>query len=199
MTKSVLIGKGRRVTLDELESIASQNGAIEMQVTDDITDMSFDESFITSAISSLSLDNDATSLSIADTKACLTFLANFVAQSRLMRSSTCLNMSTAAAIAYIVNNNNILRLPSSPESFIEKLAAIVPEKIQEHLNAEQMKANLPVVLARIIPLAITSLATHFSLRSCKEAERARSASMMSRLSCVSAGTISESPASCNIC
>lgn len=169
MTKSVLIGKGRRVTLDELESIASQNGAIEMQVTDDITDMSFDESFITSALSSLSLENDAKSLSIADTKACLTLLANFVAQSRLMRSSTCLNMSTAAAISYIVNNNNTLRLPSSPESFIGKLSSIVPEKIQEHLNAEQMKANLPVVLARIIPLAITSLATIQTARLTKTA------------------------------
>jgi len=180
MTRSVLIGKGRRITLDELECVAVHDGVLEIHTSEDITDMSYDEAAITSALSSLSLNSgndqdtdtgtDAeissslTLLSAADTRAVLTLLANFIAQSRIMSTTTCLNMTTAAAIAQIVNskaNSNPLQLqlPSSPGAFMDKLSSLMPAKIQEHLNdEEQMKIYLPLALHRIIPLALTSLA-----------------------------------------
>lgn len=166
MTRSVLVGKGRRVTLDELECVCLQDGVLEIHAGEDITDMSFDEATISAAISSLSLNHndnnndDNSSLSAADTRAVLVLLANFIAQSRIMPSTTCLNMSTTAAIAHIVNSKSNLRLPaSSSQAFLDKLAELMPANIQEHLQEEQMTTYLPLALSRIIPLAITALAT----------------------------------------
>lgn len=160
------------MTLDELECVAVHDGVLEIHTSEDITtDMSSDEAHvITSALSSLSLNGKDSSsahlLSAADTRAVLTLMANFIAQSRIMSSNTCLNMSTTAAIAQIVNskadinvvNSKALQLPSSPEEFLNKLSSLMPSRIQEHLNEEQMLTCLPLALARIIPLALTSLA-----------------------------------------
>ena len=168
MTRSVLVGKGRRVTLDELECVCLQDGVLEIHAGEDITDMSFDEATISAAISSLSLNandnnsdsDDNASLSAADTRAVLILLANFIAQSRIMPSTTCLNMSTTAAIAHIVNSKSNLQLPaSSSQAFLDKLAELMPASIQEHLQEDQMTTYLPLALSRIIPLALTALAT----------------------------------------
>jgi len=167
MTRSVLVGKGRRVTLDELECVCVQDGVLEIHAGEDITDMSIDdEAAISAAISSLSLNDDnssaseSASLSAADTRAVLVLLANFIAQSRIMPSTTCLNMSTTAAIAHIVNSKSNLQLPaSSSQAFLDKLAELMPANIQEHLQEEQMTTYLPLALSRIIPLALTALAT----------------------------------------
>jgi hypothetical protein len=125
---------------------------LEIHAGEDITDMSFDEATISAAISSLSLNandnnsdsDDNASLSAADTRAVLILLANFIAQSRIMPSTTCLNMSTTAAIAHIVNSKSSLQHPaSSSQAFLDKVAAeLMPVNIQEHLQEEQMTTYL---------------------------------------------------------
>lgn len=172
MTRSVLIGKDRRVTLKELASVAVHDGVLEIHLTEDITDMSsFDEAFISEALSRIQLNDgqvpsstsaESEKLSVANTRAVLVILANFIAQSRIMSSATCLNMATAASIAFIVNSKagRRLQLSCRSQDFLSKLVKFLPVGIQKHLLEEDpMVAYLPLVLSRIIPLAIVSLAT----------------------------------------
>eukprot|EP00557_Chaetoceros_sp_GSL56_P006358 CAMPEP_0176501598 /NCGR_PEP_ID=MMETSP0200_2-20121128/14246_1 /TAXON_ID=947934 /ORGANISM="Chaetoceros sp., Strain GSL56" /LENGTH=958 /DNA_ID=CAMNT_0017900495 /DNA_START=69 /DNA_END=2945 /DNA_ORIENTATION=- len=169
MTRSVLIGKDRRVTLEELASVALQDGVLEIHLTEDITDMSsFDEVFLSEALSRIQLkdsqveSDDESLLSVPNTRAVLILFANFLAQSRIMSSATCLNMAAAASIAFIVNSQagRKLQLSCIPQSFISRLMEFMPEEIQKHvLQQDPMVAYLPLVLNRIIPLAMVSLAT----------------------------------------
>lgn len=174
MTRSVLIGKDRRVTLEELASVAVHDGVVEIHLTEDITDMSsFDEAFISDALSRIQLNGsqgqsstnasgESEILSVANTRAVLVLLANFIAQSRIVSSATCLNMATSASIAFIVNTEagRSLQLSCLADRLLSKLVEILPMGIQKHLLEEDlMVAHLPRVLERIIPLAIVSLAT----------------------------------------
>jgi hypothetical protein len=159
MVRSVLIGKGRRVTLDELESVCLRDGLLEMHATDDNTpDLSVNNTDeITTALSSLTTSSDH--LSPANTRAVLTLLANFIAQSRIMGSSSCLNMTVAATLAHLVNLKiTTFTLPTQPQDFATTLATLLlPADLNEHFH--NLSEHLITVLTRIIPLAITALAT----------------------------------------
>ena len=151
---TVLIGKGRRITLDELESVALHDGELEMHGAED-SDISFDENSITSAIGSMSLDGN--DISSANSRAILTLLANFISQNRLMSSSSCLNSSTSAAIATIVNSKANISFSRDPQVFMTALMNLLPSEQQDHMK--DMEDFLQPVLKRLIPLAIASVAT----------------------------------------
>lgn len=157
---TVLVGKGRRITLGELESVAVHDGQLEMHGTDDSMDISLDENAISAALNSLSLNENDKNLSAANSRAALTLLANLIAQSRIMPNKSCLNMSTAAAIATIVNSKtNNISFPPQPEAFTATLKNIFPSESEQKEHLEDMTDFVHLALKRIIPLAITSLAT----------------------------------------
>lgn len=159
------------MTLDELASVAIHDGVLEIHPTaHDITDTSsaspssVDTSFISEALSRLVVqeDDNQALLSVKDTRAVLVLLANFIAQSRIMSNSTCLNMDTAESIVFVVNSKvgRSLRLPFLSQDFLHQLAEFLPLEIQKHLVQEEFMATyLPLVLDRLIPLAVISLAT----------------------------------------
>ncbi len=178
MGRTVLLGKGRRVTLDELEAVALYGGTLEIHTADstdagNTSDFSADMTAATifTALTLLSIGGDggdyeaSSKLSVGNTRAILTLLANFIAQQRLKGSTPAdrdMNVSCTSAIAYIVNTSDIVKLPSSADGFVKALIALIPDAVKckcvkEHLTS--ISAQLQKALARIIPLAITALAT----------------------------------------
>lgn len=173
MTRTVLIGKSRRITLEELEAVAVQDGKLEIHAgaDDDTSCGSFDPTqelstdSIRTAIQDLSLDDN---MSPAESKSVLVLLANFIAQNRIMGGipdKRQLNLSCTIAIVHIVNScsGSSLKLPSSSAAFISKLVEIITSSssctpIADHLTS--ISALLISALDRIIPLSIIALSTY---------------------------------------
>uniref|UniRef100_A0A7S3Q2R4 Histidine--tRNA ligase, cytoplasmic n=1 Tax=Chaetoceros debilis TaxID=122233 RepID=A0A7S3Q2R4_9STRA len=172
MTRTVLIGKSRRITLEELEAVAAQDGKLEIHGSADETCGSFDPAqemmstdSIEAALQDLSVEDN---MSTANTKSALILLANFIAQNRIMGGipdKRQLNLSCTAVIAHIVNScsGSSLKLPSSSDAFFFKLMKIISSSpsctpIVNHLNS--ISKLVVSALDRIIPLSIIALSTY---------------------------------------
>ena len=174
--RTVLIGKGRRVTLDELQCVSLQDGQLEMHstaadesnsstITTTDEEKAQDVAAITSALNNITID-DTTFMSQSETIAALTLLALNMAQNRILpATSSQVNLDTAAAIVQLVNTckdspSSCLRLSASASTFTSTLLTLIPTYtcVIEHLNAIST-THLQPLLERTIPLAITSLAT----------------------------------------
>lgn len=166
--RNVLIGKNRRVTLEELECVALHDGQLEMHASSDDTSNNDNDaiaqediSAITNALSSLEITDDSSPLSESQTIAALTLFALNLSQNRIMPSSNN-DIEAAAAIVQLVNTSKSspspLRLSSSASSFLTTLLSLIPTYtcVISHLSNSSL--FLPI-LTRAIPLAITSLST----------------------------------------
>jgi histidyl-tRNA synthetase len=174
--RSILIGKGRRVTLEELASVSLyEDVVLEMHGSsgandDEAATMTLQEDInaITSALASISVSEDNSGselLSPAQSIASLTLLALNMSQNRVM-PATCskINLETATAIVQLVNtikaSSSSLRLSTSPSSYITTLTSLIPsyECVIQHISSSS-KTHIQPLLNRIIPLSITSLST----------------------------------------
>jgi len=175
MTRTILIGKGRRITLEELESVCLYDGELEMHapLVDEVSD-DLDIELLSSSISKLNLtkENDKDQmLTPSGTLATLTLLAHAISQNRILPPSvsSVIALQTSIAIVQLVKciksdpsaNHNFM-LPSSAASFITSLTSILPSSIAENLLfASQTSSSTPPpvqsTILRLIPLAISSL------------------------------------------
>lgn len=169
MVRSVLIGKGRRVTLDELQAIAFGDGVV-VSTTGEKGDLS-------ATLSSMSL-NDSTAtevqkLSTPTTLAALTLLALNVSQNRILKD-TC---KMEAALCELISQKKDIQLPSDPAAFQNSL----PKEI----------GQLPIhLIQRTIALASGSLFAARAL-SLANVSTAIAALSVERYGCSSGGHYSE--------
>ena len=172
--RNVLIGKDRRVTLEELESVAFHDGQLEMHASSDNNDNDAaaaqeDVAGITTALTNLTVqDENSSLLSSSETLAVLTLFALNLSQNRIMPASNN-SIEAAAAIVQLVNTSksssssqSSLRLSSSASCFLSTLITLIPtyKCVIDHLsNPSLSKSHFLPILNRCIPLAITSLST----------------------------------------
>mmetsp|Transcript_14171 Transcript_14171/g.16041 ORF Transcript_14171/g.16041 Transcript_14171/m.16041 type:complete len:991 (+) Transcript_14171:123-3095(+) len=183
--KTVLIGKGRRVTLEELRSVCFEDGQLEMHSssTDNSNNATVLEAHVSGTYNalkeilsesamprapgtgSMSIDKLEYSHSIG----CWTLLALNISQNRIS-PGTCSsqNNETAAAIVQLVNtaktldsgHRKIMDLPSSSTKFFDVLISLLPTYPSVQTHIESIKSShLTSIFARILPLTLTSLAT----------------------------------------
>ena len=155
MTPSILIGKGRRVTLAELQSFALGDGVLELHAPDvEQVPQEPTVDTLSAAIASLSIQQDDAKLTHADTLSALTLLALTVSN-RLLRDSNALFVTSAlvelANTAKTQSHN--LCLPRDASSFLASLITLLPDqaKLLETIAPDQVK--------RILWLAVGCLAT----------------------------------------
>lgn len=134
MTKSILVGKGRRVTLPELQQICYFDGRLELHAPNsadgDATIPLGDEK-----VASLSqLVAKESFLPVEATVATLTLLASNVAQGRIVQDNALQVASWLLDIANATKENEI-RLPSNPSELLSKLKSVTSglEEIPETL------------------------------------------------------------------
>eukprot|EP00577_Skeletonema_sp_RCC1716_P002826 CAMPEP_0113416170 /NCGR_PEP_ID=MMETSP0013_2-20120614/24978_1 /TAXON_ID=2843 ORGANISM="Skeletonema costatum, Strain 1716" /NCGR_SAMPLE_ID=MMETSP0013_2 /ASSEMBLY_ACC=CAM_ASM_000158 /LENGTH=936 /DNA_ID=CAMNT_0000303217 /DNA_START=49 /DNA_END=2859 /DNA_ORIENTATION=+ /assembly_acc=CAM_ASM_000158 len=134
MTRTILVGKARRITLDELASIATGSAKLEMQqqqTEEEAAEQPQSMADVASALQKLSLDTSASGdlLSAEATIASLTLLALTISQGRIIRGDCAAKLSSA--IVDIVNNvlegggGEPLRLPSNADGFTTSVNELV--------------------------------------------------------------------------
>ena len=184
---TVLIGKGRRITLEELSSIATGEGHLELHGhdadpgTSDINDgtSSYD---LSAALANLNLEESASTsssslLTSAETLAALSLLAQTMSQGKVMYND-CRTDGVVLALISVVNvsktasSPTLLRLPSSPDAFIAATSKLHPDlgPLSEVLLSAAGGVAVPLVsrllsLSRaLLPLyGISTLATSGTL------------------------------------
>ena len=123
---TVLIGKGRRITLEEISSIAIGDGYLELhgnEVDASTTDNDGTSSFdLSAALANLNLGDSSSLLTEAETLAALSLLAQTMSQGKVMYND-CRTDGVVLALISVVNASkadsaSTIRLPSSPDAFI---------------------------------------------------------------------------------
>ena len=137
MTRTILIGKTRRITLDELSSIANGSAKLEMQQQNEDVDQDTQVSDVASALQRLTINDssngDSNMLSAEATIASLTLLALTISQGRIIRGDCALKLSSA--IVDIVNHllegsKDSIRLPANANDFAASVNEMVGENWQ---------------------------------------------------------------------
>ena len=135
MTRAILIGKARRITLGELAAAATGSAKLEVQQQQQNEDEAVEETQplvdVADALQKLSLNDvpDEELLSSEATIASLTLLALTISQGRIIRGDCAGKLSSA--IVDIVNSvleggsDKTLRLPSKPDGFVVNVNKLV--------------------------------------------------------------------------
>jgi len=179
MTRIVLIGKDRRITLEELQSVCVHDGTLEMHDSsiDGLSD-DLDDNFLSSAVSKLNIQNEEDTdrlLTPNGTLATLTLFAQAISQNRILppTQSSDISLQTSNAIVQLVNyikssksTKHSFALSASASSFLASLRQIFPTSIADNALLMSEKgastASTPPALStlvRLIPLAVSSLST----------------------------------------
>ena len=109
MTQSILIGKGRRVTIDELRAVST--GAASLESTSETPSAGAD---LSASLSRLSL-SDATLLSPSVTRAALTLLAMTLSR------GNCREVDLSDRLVDVVNHCEGMTLPGVATEFVKAL------------------------------------------------------------------------------
>ena len=145
MTITILIGKNRRITLDELSSLSQGGAKLEMQVLADADDKSNDEisaaadddALMSALVQKLSL-NESELLSPEATIASLALLSLTLAQGRVVRGECAIQLSSK--LVDLVNSilrsreqgtddSTLVRLPANGEGFASSVNSLVGETL----------------------------------------------------------------------
>jgi len=152
MVQPVLIGKGRRVTLDELQAVALYDGVLELHAPD-VQQPPVDED-LTAAVSALSLEEDEL-LTSSMTIAALTLLSINVAQGRVLKKHS---LKVTAGLIDLVNaakkSGCVFRLSSHAAKFQSTVAGLLSAEVEAAVG--EIGVDL---ITRTILLAVGSLAT----------------------------------------
>ena len=168
MVRSVLIGKERRVTLEELQTVALYDGVLEMHVSghgfnEDLElPASIAVDVLARAVSTLSLGDISYPkglLSTPETVATLTLLALNLSQGRIITSKSLAITVSSALLDFATHakkTNGTLKLPSDPTEFCASLSSI----FSFDPNISTAFASIPTtLLARTITLGVAALCT----------------------------------------
>lgn len=152
MVRSIMIGKGRRVTLDELQAVALYDGILELHAPDVEGAPGGDD--LSASLLSTNLEQEGL-MSFSVTIAALTLLSLNVAQGKVVKKNT---LHITAALIDLVNSakrsGNSLRLSSDAQTFQSKLADLLPGEAGTVVR--EFGVDL---VSRTLLLAIGSLAT----------------------------------------
>ena len=142
----ILIGKSRRITLDELRTVADHGALLEM-VHDgqevDASNQSVAGEELVASLRNLTLSDDALSPSV--TRAALTLLALTLSQ------GNCIETVLAAKVVEVVNTHVEVRLSGDVEEFVTGLAGIVGEG--DHSLLMEKDGKVKDFVGRVIGLA----------------------------------------------
>lgn len=166
--RSVSIGKGRRVTIDELVSVCvSGNAKLEYfgEEMEGLEQLSFDTSKLVGVVVG---GGEEECLSKESRLAVLTVLSLAVAQCRLMseKSSIAVTLALMELSSHCNNNNNNsnddIALSSNPDSLAKSLMASCNYNTNNNDENENefhtfFSSTLALLLIRIIPLSISAL------------------------------------------
>lgn len=163
MATTVLIGDGRRITLQDLDCICRGDCKLEVPIPS-----SYEISVkLNNVFFSKYSNNDSTPLlSPCGTLAAVATLAFTICQNRMSTSEN-LNLQTSMALVELINdcksNSYLLQLPSSPQMFFSSLASILesfvePSSVFDHFKSME-SSILTTIQGRILPLAVTSLSS----------------------------------------
>ncbi len=162
MTRSILIGKGRRVTLDELQSVVFDGAQLEWHAGAGVSEEPYVITLLPSNVedrlASLALDYESKMLTVPNTLACLTILALHISQQPKGITSS---EKTAQAIIQLVNTIQInklpLRLPLDPPAFVSELRTLLSTDNNDSEELMKSHINSPLV-SRVLWLAPACLA-----------------------------------------
>lgn len=148
---SVLIGKSRRLTLDELSSLSRSEARAEFQSSDDETGGGGDDDSagldVGAGLAGLSLD-DAELLSPGATRAALALLALTLSQGRVVRGDCA--QSLAEKLVDAANADGI-RLPADSPGLVSAVNSVMEGSVLEdkpYVSRAVSLARLGVVLAQ---------------------------------------------------
>lgn len=152
--RTILVGKNRRITIDELISVAvSHDGKLEMFQAPEEGEKNVEAALdVTFEMSQLSLE-DAGLLSEASSRAVISVLALTIAQCRLMAKDE--SMAFATGLVNLSHAESSLRLPNDPITLAQSLSSSCPSTLA---MSPFMEKTLPKILERILPVAISALA-----------------------------------------
>jgi hypothetical protein len=180
MTRTILIGKGRRITLDELRAI-SNNGTSDVRLEMAQTDLPQQEEGaaaptsstnttdedLSSALSRLVLcpGDDGSMLSPAATKAALVLLSLTICQGRVLVSKDCgAKYEIATRVVELINfldgSGESVQLPMDPTAFAQSLTSFLGDEIcppDAFLTGSGEEKVVKAFIGRSISLARISL------------------------------------------
>lgn len=151
MTPHILIGKGRRVTLAEVESLALGDGVLELYAPD-TDELPPPIDFLSTTIASLAVADDG-KLSAPASLAALTLLTLTATNRLIPRDSDALLVTSGLVELTNLAKKTHLCLPSEPSSFLASLITLLPShvKLLQEISLDSVK--------RILWLAVGCLAT----------------------------------------
>jgi histidyl-tRNA synthetase len=156
MVRHVLIGKERRVTLEELESVALQDGILEMHKSEDAELFDSMVDGLSTALATLTLQ-DSKLLSAEEALATLTLLALNVSQGRVVPRALALKLASVLVDLVLCLKTSARGLSSDPATFQSTLVSVL-ETVDSEIGTAL--ANLPLaVVQRTLELAVGALAT----------------------------------------
>lgn len=172
MTRSILIGKGRRVTLAEIDSLAQGDGVLELHAPD-TEELPAPIDSLSTAIASLSVtDND--SLSSSASLTALALLALTVSN-RLIHGDCALEVTSALVELANLTKETGSRFPNEPASFLASLITLLPGhvKVLQEISLEHVKQILSLAVGSLAAVRGLSLARAATPVSALSAERVK--------------------------
>ena len=174
MTRSILIGKGRRVTLAEVDSFAQGDGVLELHETGN-EELPPPIDSLSTAIASLSVTDIDGSLSPSASLTALALLALTVSNRLIQRDSDALIVTSALVELANLAKETGSRLPSEPASFLASLITLLPGhvKLLQEISLEHVQQILSLAVGSLASVRGLSLARAATPVSALSAERVK--------------------------
>lgn len=172
MTRSILIGKGRRVTLAEIDSLAQGDGVLELHAPD-VEELPPPIDSLSTAIASLSVVDDD-SLSSSASLTALALLALTVSN-RLIHGDCAVELTAALVELANLAKETGLRLPSEPTPFLASLISFLPayHKLLQDISLVHVKQILSLAVGSLAAVRGLTLAKAATPISALSAERVK--------------------------
>lgn len=158
-TRSILVGVNRRMTIDELLSIALvHDGKLEMIELSEEQTKKLEESKIEFDFEKAAFDDNSEKLSENNSLAVLSVLCLTLSQCRLLPTTQ--SYALSAALISMTQQTEELVLPKDPvqlSTYLSDGFVSTDEKVQTFL-----KETLPKIIKRIIPLSLGALAAGYA-------------------------------------
>jgi histidyl-tRNA synthetase len=175
MTRSILIGKGRRVTLVEVDLLAQGDGVLELYAAEN-EQLPPPIDSLSTTIASLSVTaDDEGSLSPSASLTALTLLALTVSNRLIQRDSDALMVTSALVELTNLAKETKSRLPKEPASFLASLITLLPGhvKLLQEISLEHVQQIISLAVGCLAAVRGLSLARAATPVSALSAERVK--------------------------
>ena len=173
-----MIGKGRRVTLDELQAVALYDGILELHAPD--VEGTPGGNDLSASLLSMSLEQEGL-MSSSVTIAAITLLSLNVAQGKVVKKNT---LNVTAALIDLVNSakrsGHSICLPSDAQTFQSKLVELLPGEagcVVRELGVDLVSRTLLLAVGSLATARATSLSRVSTAMGALSAERTKANSI----------------------